>query len=119
MIVGIVLMARIVTDKKLKLIYEIFDDDNDGCLSATQILKMLQTIQRIYQNASLIENKGSVVDPSYINMLADKKVEGYFYFLLGKIKYFYPLKTISISLDDESVINTIESKRQSPKLYTA
>ena len=34
-------LARIVYDKKLKLIFEICDDDDDGCMTSEDILSML------------------------------------------------------------------------------
>jgi Ca2+-binding EF-hand superfamily protein len=34
-------LARIVYDKKLKLIFELCDDDDDGCMTSEDILSML------------------------------------------------------------------------------
>ena len=40
-ILAINLLARIVYDKKLKLLFELCDDDDDGCMTPDDILNML------------------------------------------------------------------------------
>ena len=40
-IIALNLLARIVYDKKLKLLFELCDDDDDGCMTPDDILSML------------------------------------------------------------------------------
>lgn len=40
-ILALNLLARIVYDKKLKLLFELCDDDDDGCMTPEDILNML------------------------------------------------------------------------------
>ena len=40
-ILAINLLARIVYDKKLKLLFDLCDDDDDGCMTPDDILNML------------------------------------------------------------------------------
>jgi Ca2+-binding EF-hand superfamily protein len=40
-IISMNLLARIVYDKKLKLLFELCDDDDDGCMTPEDILSML------------------------------------------------------------------------------
>jgi len=42
------LLARIVYDKKLKLLFELCDDDDDGCMTPEDILNMLQRVERVF-----------------------------------------------------------------------
>ena len=47
-ILAINLLARIVYDKKLKLLFELCDDDDDGCMTPDDILNMLQRVERVF-----------------------------------------------------------------------
>ena len=40
-IIALCLLARIVYEKKLKLLFELCDDDDDGCMTPEDILNML------------------------------------------------------------------------------
>ena len=42
------LLARIVQPAKLKLLFELCDDDEDGCMMPDDILNMLQRVERIF-----------------------------------------------------------------------
>jgi len=42
------LLARITYDKKLKLLFELCDDDDDGCMTPDDILSMLQRVERVF-----------------------------------------------------------------------
>jgi len=76
-------LARIVYDKKLKLIFELCDDDDDGCMTSEDILSMLQRVERVFAKESARVNlESSILD----NFVADKKAEHNFHFLMGMIK---------------------------------
>jgi hypothetical protein len=47
-ILALNLLARIVYDKKLKLLFELCDDDDDGCMTPDDILNMLQRVERVF-----------------------------------------------------------------------
>jgi Ca2+-binding EF-hand superfamily protein len=77
-------LARIVYDKKLKLIFEICDDDDDGCMTSEDILNMLQRVERVFAKESARVNlESSVLD----NFVADSKAEHNFHFIMGMIKH--------------------------------
>jgi len=77
-------LARIVYDKKLKLIFEICDDDDDGCMTSEDILSMLQRVERVFAKESARVNlESAVLD----NFVADKKAEHNFHFIMGMIKH--------------------------------
>ena len=38
---AMILLARITNDEKLKLLFDLFDDDDDGCMTPEDILQML------------------------------------------------------------------------------
>jgi hypothetical protein len=40
-LLAMILLARIVNDEKLKLLFELCDDDDDGCMTPEDILNML------------------------------------------------------------------------------
>ena len=40
------LLARITYDKKLKLLFELCDDDDDGCMTPEDILQMFMRVER-------------------------------------------------------------------------
>lgn len=77
------LLARIVYDKKLKLLFELCDDDDDGCMTPEDILSMLQRVERVFaQECARVDLESSVLD----NFVADKKAELNFHFVMGMIK---------------------------------
>lgn len=47
-IIAISLLSRIVYDKKLKLIFDLCDDDGDNCMTPAEILLMLQQLERVF-----------------------------------------------------------------------
>ena len=47
-ILALNLLARIVYEKKLKLLFELCDDDDDGCMTPDDILNMLQRVERVF-----------------------------------------------------------------------
>lgn len=66
------LLARIVYDKKLKLIFDLCDDDDDGCMTPEDILLMLQRVERVFaKEVARVVLDSSVLD----NNVADKRAE--------------------------------------------
>ena len=66
------LLARIVYDKKLKLIFDLCDDDDDGCMTPEDILLMLQRVERVFAK----ETARVVLDSNVLdNFVADKRAE--------------------------------------------
>lgn len=47
-IIAMNLLARIVYEKKLKLLFWVCDDDGDGCMTPDDILDMLKRVKRIF-----------------------------------------------------------------------
>lgn len=46
--VALCLLAPIVHPQKLRLIFDLCDDDEDGCMMPIDILDMLQKVERIF-----------------------------------------------------------------------
>ena len=66
------LLARIVYDKKLKLIFDLCDDDDDGCMTPEDILLMLQRVERVFaKETARVVLESNVLD----NFVADKRAE--------------------------------------------
>jgi len=66
------LLARITYDKKLKLLFDLCDDDEDGCMTPEDILKMLQKVDRVFASeCARVELSSTILD----NFCADKKAE--------------------------------------------
>lgn len=82
-ILGINLLARIVYDKKLKLLFSLCDDDEDGCMTPEDILNMLQRVERVFaRECSRVDLDSTILD----NFVADKKAEMNFHCIMGMIK---------------------------------
>lgn len=47
-IIAMNLLARIVYEKKLKLLFWVCDDDGDGCMTPDDILDMLKRVKRVF-----------------------------------------------------------------------
>ena len=78
------LLARIPYDKKLKLLFDLCDDDDDGCMTPEDILMMLQRLERVFaKECANIDLNSSVLD----NKVADKRSELNFHFIMGMIKH--------------------------------
>ena len=77
------LLARITYDKKLKLLFDLCDDDEDGCMKPEEILKMLQKVDRVFASeCARVELQSTVLD----NFCADKKAELNFHQIMNMIK---------------------------------
>lgn len=78
------LLARIVYEKKLKLLFELCDDDDDGCMTPEDILNMLQRVERVFaQECARVDLESAILN----NFVADKKSELNFHFIMGMIKH--------------------------------
>lgn len=42
------IMSRLPHDRKIKLLFELCDNDDDGCMNPLSILQMLQKIERLF-----------------------------------------------------------------------
>ena len=92
------LLARIVYDKKLKLLFELCDDDDDGCMTPEDILSMLQRVERVFaQECARVDLESAILD----NFVADKKAELNFHFIMGMIKHQNLKKNIRIKMANE------------------
>lgn len=64
--------------------FELCDDDDDGCMRPAEILLMLQKVERIFARECSRVNLQSTI---LINTIADKKAEQNFHFIMGMIKH--------------------------------
>lgn len=75
-------LARLVYEKKMRLMFELCDDDDDGCMRPAEILNMLQKVERIFaKECSKVEVDSVVLQ----NMIADKKAEQKFQRIMCQI----------------------------------
>lgn len=82
-IIAMNLLARIVYEKKLKLLFWICDDDGDGCMTPEDILDMLKRVKRVFASeCSRVDLNSTILN----NMVADKQSEMGFHFIMGKIE---------------------------------
>ncbi|CDW72693.1 UNKNOWN [Stylonychia lemnae] len=66
------------------VMFELCDDDDDGCMRPAEILQMLQRVERIFaRECSRVELQSSVL----IHQIADQKAEQNFHFIMGMIKH--------------------------------
>lgn len=78
--------------------FELCDDDDDGCMIPAEILSMLQRIERIFaRECSRISMQSSIL----INTIADKKAEQNFHFIMGMIKHQNLKKQIDQAKKDQ------------------
>lgn len=78
------LLARITYDKKLKLLFELCDDDDDGCMTPEDILQMFMRVERVFaQECARVDLNSATLD----NFVADKKAELNFHFIMGMISH--------------------------------
>ena len=82
-IIAMSLLARIVYEKKLKLLFWVCDDDGDGCMTPEHILNMLQRVQRVFAlECARVDFESATLN----NFAADKKSEIIFHLIMGKIE---------------------------------
>jgi len=66
------------------VMFELCDDDDDGCMRPAEILQMLQRVERIFaRECSRVELQSSIL----IHNIADQKAEQNFHFIMGMIKH--------------------------------
>jgi hypothetical protein len=115
-ILGINLLARIVYDKKLKLLFSLCDDDEDGCMTPEDILNMLQRVERVFaRECSRVDLDSTILD----NFVADKKAEMNFHCIMGMIKQQNLRKSMQLKLQnelaDEKNNSSVNMKKSCPK----
>jgi len=76
-------LARLVYEKKMRLMFELCDDDDDGCMRPGEILSMLQRTERIFAKEC---SKVDIDSTLLLNMIADKKAEQKFQRIMGQIR---------------------------------
>ena len=52
---SIVLMAKLIPPKKVTLLFQLCDEDDDGVLSSDQFLDMLTRVEKIFQVENAME----------------------------------------------------------------
>ena len=78
------LLARITYDKKLKLLFELCDDDDDKCMTPEDILFMLQRVERVFAiECARVDMNSATLN----NFVADNKAEHNFHFIMGMINH--------------------------------
>ena len=106
------LLARIVYDKKLKLLFELCDDDDDGCMTPEDILNMLQRVERVFaQECARVDFDSTILN----NFVADKKAESNFHFIMGMIKHQTEKKQLRLKAQSEKAKEK-GGKKRSDKL---
>lgn len=66
------LLSRVIYDKKMKMIFELCDDDDDGCMRPAEILYMLQRLERIFcKECSNISLNSTIL----LQTISDKRAE--------------------------------------------
>jgi len=91
-------LARTNYDKKLKLLFELCDDDDDGCMTPDDILNMLQRVKRVFaQECAKVDFESTILN----NFVADKKAECNFHQLMGEIKNQNLQKQIKLKLQQD------------------
>ncbi len=62
--------------------FELCDDDEDGCMTPEDILNMLQRVERVFaKECARVDLDSTILD----NFVADKRAEANFYFIMGMI----------------------------------
>jgi hypothetical protein len=84
-------LARLVYEKKMRLMFELCDDDDDGCMRPAEILNMLQKVERIFAKECSKVDVDSIV---LQNMIADKKAEQKFQRIMCQIRIQNNLKQL-------------------------
>ena len=92
------LLARITYDKKLKLLFELCDDDDDGCMTPEDILQMFMRVERVFaQECARVNLDSATLD----NFVADKKAEHNFHFIMGMINHQNMKRNLKIKMAAE------------------
>ena len=78
-LLGCNLLSRSTQDKKIKLMFEICDDDDDGCMNPVHILQMLQRLERIFcRETARVDIESQIM----LNNIADRRAEKNFHFIM-------------------------------------
>lgn len=80
---GLTILSSLRWDEKLRLIYDICDDDGDHCLRPAEILVMLQKLERLFAHETAqVELESSILTYT----AADKRAEHKFHYVMAKLK---------------------------------
>lgn len=113
-------LARLVYEKKMRcnhnfslfislVMFELCDDDDDGCMRPAEILSMLQRTERIFaKECSKVEVDSTIL----LNMIADKKAEQKFQRVMNQIRQQNYLKQVEQAKKEKQLL---ESKGGSPE----
>eukprot|EP00351_Strombidinopsis_sp_SopsisLIS2011_P000405 CAMPEP_0116878604 /NCGR_PEP_ID=MMETSP0463-20121206/10347_1 /TAXON_ID=181622 /ORGANISM="Strombidinopsis sp, Strain SopsisLIS2011" /LENGTH=101 /DNA_ID=CAMNT_0004526977 /DNA_START=306 /DNA_END=611 /DNA_ORIENTATION=+ len=77
------LLSRVPQDKKIKLMFELCDHDDDGCMNPVDILHMLQKVERVFAREC---SRVDIASQILIQKTADKRAELNFNFIMATIK---------------------------------
>ena len=89
------LLARITYDKKLKLLFELCDDDDDKCMTPEDILSMLQRVERVFAiECARVDLNSATLN----NFVADNKAEHNFHLIMGMINHLSQKKNLKIKM---------------------
>lgn len=84
-VIGMNLLSRTTNVKKLKLLFELCDDDDDGCMTPEDILYMLKKVERVFHQ-ECAEYGQEFHSTVLNNFSADQKAERKFNIIMGMIK---------------------------------
>lgn len=106
------LLSRTVYDKKLKLIFDLCDDDDDGCMTPQDILSMLQRLERVFaKECAKVVLESAILD----NFVADRKAEQNFHFIMGMIKHLSLKKNKNLKIQNEKAEASPENSNSKKK----
>lgn len=71
-IVGLNIISRIVYDRKLKLLFELCDDDDDGSMPPKHLQLMMKSVEKIFSQDPSRQDRDSIAMNDFI---AEKKAE--------------------------------------------
>ena len=82
-LLGCNLLSRVTQDKKIKLMFQLCDHDQDGCMNPVHILQMLQRLERVFNRETA---KVDVESQIMLNKIADRKAECNFHLIMAAIR---------------------------------
>jgi len=110
-LLGCNLLARSTQDKKIKLMFEICDDDDDGCMNPLAILQMLQRLERIFcRETARIDVESQIM----LNNIADRRAEKNFHFIIMAIKGMGVKKAWKAKMKEQSKVSDNDSQALTP-----
>jgi hypothetical protein len=75
--------SEVIKKDNMKVVFELCDDDDDGCMRPAEILMMLQRLERIFsREVSHIEINSNIL----LHTMSDKRAESKFHFLMAILR---------------------------------